>query len=335
MLDAVSHYKNMDLKFQIKALEFLMTIRYHKQPKLQEIKKKLLTQLLKYNSSVDQKLRSKINENLDQQERERWDRQLNHPLINQKKIKNARIVVFGLGGIGSNVLLSLSYSWIHDFKIIDFDTIDLSNLNRQTLYFEEDLRKLKSEKAVERLLMINPKINVKAYNLKIDYPEDLNVFELEEEIYSNTISLVNDIIKWGDYIVIAMDLNGAPYLINDLCIKNQKSFYWAGVNHSFGEIYSYNPNKVSACLRCIFGPYTFLEKTPFLRYKNKKNYPFNGANIGSTVIITGSLVSEFILQDICAFPTHTYGQYIIFNALNHEIINIPIKNHDKCYCSKF
>lgn len=333
LVTSYSQFKKIDLDFRIKALEMILAMRYHKQPKLRDIKKRILIQQVKYFNHSDQKLRAQHKEELDFYDKKRWARQLKHPLIDQKKLKGARIAVFGLGGIGTNILIGLSYSGIKNFKIIDSDSIDLSNLNRQTLYFEHDINYLKCDKAINRLLMINPKMNIKAYNLAINYPVDLNIFDLKEKEYPIDIYHINEIIKWADYIINAVDFNGAPYLINDLCVKNEKPFFWAGVNHSLGEIYNYFPNEHCACLRCIFGPDNFLEKNPFLRYKTKKTQPYAGINIGTTVIITGSLISELIIQDICGFPHNSHGKYLIFNAINHKILKIPVQKHEKCVCS--
>ena len=129
-----------------------MDLRYHKQPKLKEIKKALLFRQTQYKEIIDQNKRVHDNNKLNLIEQERWNRQLFHPLLNQKKIKNARVVVFGCGGIGSNALMGLIYSGVQNFKIIDFDSIALSNLNRQTLYIPRDVKFVKSIKAKERLL---------------------------------------------------------------------------------------------------------------------------------------------------------------------------------------
>jgi len=332
-----THLKSDDneINFKIKAVDMLLNVRYHKQPNLRDIKKELFARQSKFNQRKDHETKMEANNTLDALDKSRWARQISHSLINQKSIKNARVVVFGLGGIGSNVLLGLTYSGIHNFKIVDSDIIDLSNLNRQTLYEYDDLNCLKCEKAMDKLLKINPNLKIEALNLKIDYPEALNVFDLKEKQYPQVITKVNELIEWGDYIINAADFHGAPYLINDLCVKNRKPFFWAGVNHSLGEIYNYSPKNDCACLRCIFGPTLFYTNTPFLRYKTKENHPFQGVNIGSTVIVTGSLISELVIQDICEFPNNVHGHYLIFDAIDKEILKIKIKKQESCCCLNY
>ncbi len=323
------------MEFNVKLLNKLMDLRYFKQPKLKEIKIKLLTRQIKYREMVNQDFRNKDNNTLDKLDKKRWSRQLSHRLIKQKRIKDARIVVFGIGGIGSNVLMGLIYSGVQNFKIIDYDVVKLSNLNRQTLYVPRDVGSLKTEKAEERLLIINPNISIESYNIKIDYPKELNILNLKEKEYNEGIGKINELIKWGDIIVNAMDFQGAPYLINDLCVINRKPFYWGGVNHFLGEIYGFYPKNNIACLRCIFGPSDFISKSEFLRYKEKEKIISKGINLGATVIGTGNLISEIIIHDICGIDTFSHGHFIMYDAFEFKIKKIPIEIDNDCQCQKF
>lgn len=318
----------------MKILDKLMELRYNKQPGLKEIKKKLLTRQMKYKEIVNQENRIQDNEKLSESDKKRWDRQIRHPMINQKKIKDARVVVFGCGGIGSNALMGLIYSGIHNFKLIDFDQIELSNLNRQTLYIPEDVNGTKVEKAKERLLNINPNININSYNFKLDYPIGLNLFEIKEKNYSKDIKKVNDLIKWGDYIVNAVDYQGAPYLINDLCVKNRKPYYWGGINHFLGDIFNFYPKEKNTCLRCIFGPKDLTSKIPFLRYKTKDDF-HKGVNLGSTVVAIGTFISEFIIHDICGIKNAIHGHYLIFDTYDFEVLKLPVDNDVNCGCQNY
>ena len=244
------------------------------------------------------------------------------------------MVIFGCGGIGSNVLMGLVYSGVYNFKIIDFDNIELSNLNRQTLYVPEDTNYIKTDIAKKRLLQINPNANVESFNINLNYPPELNLFNLKKGLYPKNITLIDNLIKWGDYIVSAADYNGAPYLINDLCVKNKKPYYWGGVNHFLGEIYSFNPRKNTPCLRCIFREKDFIKGIPFLRYREKKDQ-ISGINLGSTVIATGTFISELIVHDICEIKNAAHGCYCIFDSYNLEIIKVPLDVDPQCKCQKF
>ena len=226
------------------------------------------------------------------------------------------------------------YSGVHNFKIIDFENIELSNLNRQTLYVPKDIKCNKTETAKKRLLNINPNASVDSFNIELNYPPELNLLNLTKDLYANDITLVDSLIKWGDYIVSAADYHGAPYLVNDLCVKNKKPYYWGGVNHFLGEIYNFNPYQQTPCLRCIFGENDLFNKTKFLRYRTRENQ-FQGINLGTTVIATGNFISELIIHDICDIENPTQGCYIIFDAYDFEIIKVPIEKDTDCECQKF
>ena len=326
------------LSKDIKNLSLITRLRYKKQPALKEIKENLLIQIPNYGNVVDQDFRNSQNNLLSDTEKNRWNRQINHLLVNQKAIKDAKIAVFGCGGIGSNALLGLSYAGVHSFKLIDFDTIDISNLNRQTLYTPQDVERNKLEAAKERILEINPQCDIDIYNLKIEYPPEKDVFMINENNYAPLIKQVDDIIKSTDITINALDYFGALYLINDLCVKNGKSFYWAGVNHYYGDIFSFTPknraSNQSACLRCIFSPTIFDNNVSLYRYKTAETSSSFPANIGTTVIITGNLIAEMIIKDICGLSNDVKGKYLIYNAFNMELSKIPINIDPTCKCQQ-
>jgi len=305
--------------------------RYFKQSKLKEVKLKIFLRQYEYYQLIEQTIRNQNNTMLNDDDIERWDRQISHPLIDQKKIRDARVVVFGVGGIGTNVLLGLIYSGVHNFILIDHDKIELSNLNRQTLYTPEDIGKIKVKKAKERLLKINPNANIEIHNININYPKELNILEINEAEYLRDIDEINKIIKTNDYIINALDLFGAPYLINDLCIKNRKPFYWGVVNQTTGDLFNYYPEE-TACLRCIFGD-------KYLRFRTNKQSVFNSlkktGNIGDVVIATGSIISQNIINDICGYINSSRGHFIIVDLFNYEIIKIPVIPHKQCQCRKY
>ncbi|MFX1574629.1 MAG: ThiF family adenylyltransferase [Promethearchaeota archaeon] len=323
---------NVGKIFLYKYLKEQQKLRFFKQPKLAKIKYQSFFKDIEINypNQINQEHRNKENSFLNESEKERWKAHLKHPLINQTRIKKAKIVVFGLGGIGSNVLLGLTYGGVHKYKIVDHDRIEASNLNRQTLYIPNDIGKLKCRVAEKRLLEINPKLNIKSYNLRVKYPLNKNILKARSENLPNEFLKVDELIKWGDIIVNALDYYGAPFLINDLCIRNHKPYYWAICNHSFGEIFSFIPEK-TACLRCIFGPYDFFNKQQTLRFR-KQNTETTGAVLSSSVIITGNVVAGMIISDICNLESNNHGKYIILDVYKLTLNKIPLSKYKKCEC---
>jgi len=122
----------------------------------------------------------------------------------QKKIIDTKVLIIGVGGLGSPVALYLASSGINNIGIVDHDKIDISNLHRQILFNEEDVNKFKVDIAEKRLKKINSKIKIKKFKTKIE---------------SNNI---NKIAKGYDLIIDGTDSFKSKLLINDYCYKNKK-----------------------------------------------------------------------------------------------------------------
>ena len=122
----------------------------------------------------------------------------------QKKIFNSRVLVIGIGGLGSPLLTYLATSGVGTIGIVDFDKVELSNLNRQTLFVTKDIGKFKVNQAKTYISKLNKKIRVKVYKKKI------------------TASNIKSIIKNFDIICDGTDNFDTRYLINDQCKKSKK-----------------------------------------------------------------------------------------------------------------
>ena len=319
-------------EFNVKILKKILEHRYYKQPELMNIKFRLLSSQIEYSKVYDLEEIAKINSQLDDYEKIRWKNQIRNTILNQQKIKDSRVAVFGCGGVGTNVLVSLAYFGIYNFKIVDYDKIELSNLNEQTLYCPDDIGKLKVNKASEQLEQINPRINIITYNMAVKYPLELSVLELNDTNYPSEIKNVNEIIKWADYVVCSLDYYGGPYLINDLCIKNQKPYYWGACNYFLGDMFIYHPKKKIPCLRCALGPTDFSNQTNFMRYQKPED-EYKAINLTSTNIIIGTFISENIIKDICEIENINNGHYIIYDGYEMKLYSIPIISDINCKCS--
>lgn len=132
----------------------------------------------------------------------------------QELLKNARVLVIGAGGLGCPVLQYLTAAGVGNIGIVEFDTVDESNLQRQVLYGSEDLGKLKSVIAKTRLQQLNVLINVDIYNLKCDNTNAPKIF------------------KNYDIIVDATDNLESRYVIIDACVTLGKPMV-------HGSIYKY------------------------------------------------------------------------------------------------
>ncbi|MCO5247946.1 MAG: molybdopterin-synthase adenylyltransferase MoeB [Chitinophagales bacterium] len=155
---------------------------------------------------------------LTQKELAKYSRHIIIPevgLEGQKKLKNARVLIIGAGGLGSPALLYLAAAGVGTIGLIDFDVVDDSNLQRQVLFSMNDIGRLKVEAARDRVLSLNPYINVITYNEKLSSQNALEIFK--------------------DYDVVADGTDNFPtrYLVNDACVL-------LGIPNVYASIYRFD-----------------------------------------------------------------------------------------------
>ena len=173
---------------------------------------------------------------LSDRELRRYQRQTMLPEIGEKgqlKLKQSRVLVVGVGGLGTPVLQYLSAGGVGHIGIVDHDMVVESNLQRQILFGSNDLGKLKSVIARKRLSALNPDIDYEIYNLRIT-PE--NIFKII-----------------GDYDLVfdATDNFPTRYLINDACVISKKTWIYGAVSAFEGQVSVFNHNG-GPTLRCLY-----------------------------------------------------------------------------------
>jgi molybdopterin-synthase adenylyltransferase len=167
---------------------------------------------------------------------ERYSRQIMVPDLGGKgqiRLRQARVLVIGAGGLGSPVALYLAAAGIGTLGLIDSDSVELSNLQRQLLHTTLDIGRPKVESAKVKLNQLNPDVEVRAYPLRL---EDGNA----SEIFSGY-----------DFIVDGSDNFPTKFLVNDAAIALGIAFSHAGIVRLQGQTMTVIPKK-SACYRCLF-----------------------------------------------------------------------------------
>lgn len=150
----------------------------------------------------------------------------------QKKLNKSKVTIIGMGAIGTRTAELLARAGIGNIVIIDRDIVELSNLQRQTLYTEEDINKSKAFAALGHLKKINSQIKVKAIFKDINY----------KNIESN--------VK-GDLIIDCTDNMESRFLINEYSMENKVPWIFSSVIGSTGMLFNIVPSK-TACFNCIF-----------------------------------------------------------------------------------
>jgi adenylyltransferase/sulfurtransferase len=172
---------------------------------------------------------------LNQSELARYNRQLIIPDFGeegQKKLKDSHVVIVGMGGLGCASATYLTTAGVGHITIVDFDTIELPDLNRQILYWEEDVGKKKVIVAKRKLSRLNSKVKISPIFAKIT----------EENILS--------IIDGAQVVVDGLDNSATRLVVNSACIKQQIPYIYGGVSRLRGMITTIIPGQ-TPCLACF------------------------------------------------------------------------------------
>jgi molybdopterin/thiamine biosynthesis adenylyltransferase len=151
----------------------------------------------------------------------------------QSKLLNSSVLVIGAGGLGSPALYYLAASGVGSIGIVDSDSVELSNLNRQILHGHPDLGDGKTASARRSIEQLRPDIEIEEYPFRIDSSNG------------------QDIVKAYDFVVEATDNFESKFLINDICVGVGRAFSHAGILAMYGQTMTVIPGK-SPCYRCVF-----------------------------------------------------------------------------------
>ena len=159
-------------------------------------------------------------EELSKEEIERYSRHLIIPDVGvggQKRLKNAKVLVVGAGGLGSPALLYLAAAGVGTLGVVDFDVVDASNLQRQVLHGQSDIGRPKAESARDAVTEINPFVQVNLHQVRLDS------------------SNVLDIFRDYDLILDGTDNFATRYLVNDACVLLGKPYVWGSIFRFEGQ----------------------------------------------------------------------------------------------------
>jgi sulfur-carrier protein adenylyltransferase/sulfurtransferase len=245
---------------------------------------------------------------LSQREIRQYSKQIMIPEIGikgQEKLKQAKVLVIGAGGLGCPVLQYLTVAGVGEISIAEFDMVDETNLQRQVLYGSSDVGKLKSIIAKNRLEHLNSLLEFRIVNLKIDS--------------SNALS----VLKNFDVIIDATDNLTARYIINDSCVILNKPMVHGSIYKNEGMISVFN-YKGGPTYRC-FNPVTQKKD-----YKNPK--PSDVGLFGVLPGITGTYMANEVLKIITETGEVLSGKVLLINISRNtfntfSVNNIP-ENHN-------
>jgi molybdopterin-synthase adenylyltransferase len=241
---------------------------------------------------------------LTSQDLQRYSRQImleEIGFIGMEKLRNSKVCVVGVGGIGNPVVTQLNAMGIGKIRIVDRDVIEISNLHRQHLYTEQDIGKVKVEAAIEHLKRRNADVEIEALPISV------------------TPYTAENIVKGFDVVIDALDSIDARYALNDACIKQHIPLIYAGALGMLGSVCTILPYD-SACLRCIF---------PALSEDDMPTCSTEGVHPSILYLVGGIQVSEAVKILLGQKPSLVNTLlYIDLNELSFE--RIKMFRHDEC-----
>ena len=235
---------------------------------------------------------------------ERYKGQINLKKINiqgQIKLKKKKILIIGVGGIGSPVALYLARAGIYQFGIIDYDKVNKSNLHRQILFNQIDIGKKKVIVTKKKIQMIDKRIKVKTYDIKV------NKYNLKK------------IIKNYDYIIDGTDSFVSKLSINDECLKQRKKLFVGSVSQFDAHIFFFDFTKKGPCLRC------FMPKPP----NNVPRCQDDGI-IGTVTGMAGIIICNELIKNSVEIFSDLKGKVLIINLENLLFRKVKIKISKIC-----
>jgi len=231
----------------------------------------------------------------------RYSKQIMIPEIGikgQEKLRQAKVLVVGAGGLGCPVLQYLTAAGVGKIGIAEFDMVDESNLQRQVLYGSNDVGKLKSIIAKNRLEHLNSLVEFEIFNLRFDASNSLNI------------------LKNFDIIVDATDNFDARYIINDSCVILNKPMVHGSIYKYEGMISVFN-FKGGPTYRCY---------NPGKNRKFKNPLPAQVGLFGVLPGITGTYMANEVIKIITGTGEILSGRVLLFNILKNTFTTFSINN---------
>jgi molybdopterin/thiamine biosynthesis adenylyltransferase len=222
----------------------------------------------------------------------------------QKKLLAAKVLVIGTGGLGAPAAMFLGAAGVGTIGLVDFDAVELSNLQRQIIHLTKDVGKPKVQSGKETIREMNPDVEVVTY---------------QEWVSSANIT---DIIRDRDYdfIIDGTDNFPAKFLINDACVLNEKPFSHAGIIRFQGQTMTYVPGQ-GPCYRCIFQSPPPPDAVPTCK---------QAGVLGVMGGVIGTIQATEALKYVLGIGDLLAGYLLTYDALKMEFRKIKLPKNKNC-----
>lgn len=236
----------------------------------------------------------------------RYSRHLTLPEVGrqgQLRLRAAKVLCIGAGGLGSPIAMYLAAAGIGEIGLIDDDRVDLSNLQRQTIHGTSDLDRLKTESARDRILEINPGVQVTLHSTRL------------------TAENAMAIAKPYDLIIDGTDNFPTRYLSNDLAVLTRKPNVYGSIYRFEGQVSVFAPHLGGPCYRCLFPDPPEPGQVPSCA---------EGGVLGILPGIVGAMQANEAVKLLLGLGTPMIGRLLHFDALAFRFREIKLRRDPDC-----
>ncbi len=244
-------------------------------------------------------------ESLTVDEVRRYSRHLIIPdvaMAGQKRLKNAKVLCIGAGGLGSPALMYLAAAGVGTLGIVEFDVVDESNLQRQIIHGQSDVGRSKAESAADAVREINPLIQVNVHELRLDS------------------SNVMDLFAQYDLIVDGTDNFATRYLVNDACVLLGKPYVWGSIYRFDGQASVFWAEH-GPCYRCLYPEPPPPGMVPSCA---------EGGVLGVLCASIGSIQVNEAIKLLTGVGEPLVGSLMVYDALEMEYRKIKVRKDPNC-----
>jgi adenylyltransferase/sulfurtransferase len=223
-------------------------------------------------------------------------------MAGQKRLKNAKVLCVGAGGLGSPALMYLAAAGVGTLGIVEFDTVDESNLQRQIIHGQSDVGRSKAESARDSVKEINPYVQVNLHEIRLDS------------------SNVMDLFSQYDLIVDGTDNFATRYLVNDACVLLNKPYIWGSIYRFDGQA-SVFWSEYGPCYRCLYPEPPPPGMVPSCA---------EGGVLGVLCASIGSIQVTEAIKVLTGIGDPLVGSLIVYDALEMSYRKIKVRKDPNC-----
>jgi molybdopterin/thiamine biosynthesis adenylyltransferase/rhodanese-related sulfurtransferase len=228
-------------------------------------------------------------------------------MTGQKRLKNAKVLCVGAGGLGSPALLYLAAAGVGTLGIVDFDVVDESNLQRQVIHGQSDVGRSKAESARDSIREVNPYVNVIVHKERLDSDNAMQIF------------------AGYDLIVDGTDNFATRYLVNDACVLLGKPYVWGSIYRFDGQA-SVFWAEYGPCYRCLYPEPPPPGMVPSCA---------EGGVLGVLCASIGSIQVNEAIKVITGIGEPLAGRLMIYDALEMTYRSVKVRKDPECpVCGK-